>query len=254
HGKDGVVILCARVVDIDRPARGLLLDLVVPGEIRTDSFPVHSAVSGFEQALATVVERIGIVRRNHDGGGPLKTVLEIRCTLAIADFRLHGYVLQLPGALVESGDFPLVVARVNDGRLRRIRRDIARFATADVVPVRAIDGAVVAAAGNRDGAVVLLGTVYVVRRAVVSDDVVELRGRLVQLVRPGFTAIQADGHAAIVGYDHSPGIPGIDPHAVIVAVRNFDLVERTAGVARLVEIHVRHVDGVRVLRIGNHVH
>src|SRR3954452_4029648 len=98
-GKDGVVVLGARVIDVDGSSGRLLLALVVAREVRTDGIPMHSAVRGFEETLATVIERVGIVRRNHDRSGPLEAMLEVGCATAIAEFGLLGDAFGLSGAL-----------------------------------------------------------------------------------------------------------------------------------------------------------
>jgi len=85
-------------------------------------------------------------------------------------------------------------------------------------------------------------------------DVVELRGRLIILARPRIAAIQADGNAAVVRSDHALRVLRVDPQAVIVAMRNFHFIEAASAVGGLEELHVRHVDRVYILRIGDHVH
>ena len=45
---------------------------------------MHASIGGFEQALAGVVERVGIVRRNHDRRRPLETMLQRRGPAAVA--------------------------------------------------------------------------------------------------------------------------------------------------------------------------
>ena len=117
------------------------------------------------------------------------------------------------GAVVVARDVAAIGAGVNDIRVGGIGRDVAALATADVVPVGAIDGAVRAGAGDADGGVVLLGTVDVVGEATVGGDVVELRGWLRVLARPGDAAVDGDGGAAIVAVDDALGIGGIDPSA-----------------------------------------
>src|SRR5207244_8338127 len=145
---------------------------------------MQAAVGGLKQALAGVVKRVGVVRRNNDRRGPLKAMLEIGRTLTIADFRIDCDVLQLPGTFVKTSDLSLVIAGVDDVRLGRVRSNVASFSASDVVPVGAVDGGVVAAAGDRDGAVVLLGAVHVVGRPRVRDYMVELRRGLVKFVGP----------------------------------------------------------------------
>src|SRR3989442_1191199 len=163
-------------------------------------------------------------------------------------------VLGLAGALVETGNQALVVAGVNNVGVGRIGRDVARFPTAHRIPVGTIDGAVVAAAGDGDGAVVLLRPVDVVRSAGIGNDVIELRRGLIVLARPSFASIQTHSDATIVGNDHAGGIPGINPHAVVIAVWGPDLVEGAPAVGRFIEVHVGDINRVGILRVGDDVH
>ena len=93
----------------------------------------------------------------------MKAVLKICRALAIADFRVHGDVLQLAGAFVKPRDLSFIVPRKNDIRIGRIRRDVARFPSPYVVPVGAIDSALVAATRDCNRAVVLLCAINEVR-------------------------------------------------------------------------------------------
>ena len=83
---------------------------------------------------------------------------------------------------------------------------------------------------------------------------VELRGRLVVLAAPGLAAVHGDCDAAVVGGNHATRIQGVDPEAVVIAVRDFDFVEAAASVRRLVEINVHEIDRVRILWVGGDVH
>src|SRR5215469_61154 len=172
----------------------------------------------------------------------------------VAQVGLVGYVSELSISFVIARDQAGVVGRVHDIGFGRIGSDVARFPSPDRIPVRTIDETFVAPGGNGDGAVVLLRAVDVVGRAVVGNHVVELRRGLIILAAPGFAAVEGDGHAAIVGADHAPGISRINPETVIVAVRKLELVEGAAAVSRAVRIHVHHVDRVGILRVSDDVH
>src|SRR5258708_27164990 len=74
--KDRVVILGPGVVQRNLAARGLLLAPIVTREVRADRLPMHSAIGGPEQTLATVIESVGVVRRNHHWSGPLESMLD----------------------------------------------------------------------------------------------------------------------------------------------------------------------------------
>src|SRR5690348_6906932 len=149
--KNGVVILDAGVVLCERTAGGLLLAFVVAGEIAADGRPGHALVGGLKNSLAAVVESAGIVGRHHDGRGPLEAMLQVGVT------GTHGIegpgrnVLFLMIFLVEPGDQAVVGARIDNVGIPGIGNDEAGFAAADFVPIRAVDDAVIAAAGNRHG-------------------------------------------------------------------------------------------------------
>src|SRR5437899_12684014 len=128
-------------------------------------------------------------------------------------------VLGLAGPLVEAGNQALVVAGVHNVRVWRIGRNVTRLSAAYRVPIGTIDGTVVAAAGDGDGAIVLLRAIDVVRRTSISNDVIELCRRLIVIASTGAATIQAHGVAAIVGNDHATWILRVNPHAMIIAVR-----------------------------------
>ena len=213
-----------------------------------------SAIGGFKDALASVINRVRIVRGGHDGRRPLKPVIEWGRTPRVGEFGPHGNALDLVRAPVKARDVALIVAGIHNVRVGGIGGNVSRFPAADRVPFVAANRAFIAAAGNRHGGIILLRAVDVVRRPRVGDDVVELRGRLVVLACPGLAAIQADGNAPIVRGDHSFCILRIDPQAVIVAMRNFNFIEVAATIGGLEELHVGDVNSIRILRIGDYVH
>src|SRR2546429_3204559 len=106
-------------------------------------------------------------------------------------------------------DFGVYVLRV-----ARVGSDVASFAPADLIPVLRADDALVVAAGDGDGAVVLLCAVDAIRPVVVDGDVIELRCRLVVLRSPAPAAIDGNRRAAVVAIDQPPGIAGVDPQRV----------------------------------------
>src|SRR5215470_707825 len=122
--------------------------------------------------------------------------------------------------------------------LGRIGRDVTCLPSSDGIPIRTINESLIAAGGNGDGAVVLLSTVDVVGRAVVSNHVVELRGRLIILTAPGFSGIEGDCHTTIIGANHAAGISGIDPETVVVAVWKLELIKGAASIGGAIRIHV----------------
>ena len=60
------------------PPETFCLLFVVASQVGADRLPVHAAVGGLKQALPGVVERVGIVRRDHDRRRPLEAVLQVR--------------------------------------------------------------------------------------------------------------------------------------------------------------------------------
>ena len=99
--------------------------------------------------------------------------------------------------------------------------------------------------------VVLLGAVDAIGPGFINRDPVDLRGRLVALVRPALAAVEGDVGAAVIGVDHHLRVVRVDPQIVVVAVRRAQPdVEGLAAVDRLVEAGVERVDGVLVLRVG----
>src|SRR5690242_11925258 len=118
---------------------------------------------------------------------------------------------------------------VHDLRIFRRRRDPARLAATDVVPIARADAAFSRAARDAHGGVVLLRAVDVVRKIVVEGHAIELRRRLI-LFGPTAAAIQRDIRATVVTLDHAIGIVGRDPKIVVIAVRYGNAGERAAAV------------------------
>ena len=83
---------------------------------------------------------------------------------------------------------------------------------------------------------------------------IELRRGLIVLARPVLAAIQGNRDPAVVGRDHAPRISRINPQPVVVAVRNFDLVEQVTAVGGLEGLDVHDVHDVFVSRVGEDVH
>ena len=138
--------------------------------------------------------------------------------------------------------------------MQRIRRDIPILLNADRGPVAECNLAKVAAAGGSNAAALLLSTINPVRKLVVGDDVIELRGGLVIPGTPGLAAIHTDGRALIHGQRDNVGVLRIDPDGVIVvaAGRAFDGGKVLACVGRLVGRSVRNVNYIFVFRIDAH--
>jgi len=86
--KIGVVVLGTRIVQGDFTPGNILLGLVIARQVRTDCLPMRATVRGLEQAFARVIQRVGIVRRNQNGRGPLETVFQVAGSVSIGKLRL----------------------------------------------------------------------------------------------------------------------------------------------------------------------
>ncbi len=143
------------------------------------------------------------------------------------------------------------VAAVDDVGIERIGRDVVVLFGADGVPIAEGDGAIVAAAGDGDGAALLLSAVDPIGRLVIGDDVIELRGGLVVPTAPGAAVVDGDGGALIGGEEDDVGVQGIDPDGVVVVAAGgaFDGGEGLAGVVGAVGGGVGDVDDVLVFGV-----
>ena len=145
------------------------------------------------------------------------------------------------------------VGRVDDVGIGRLDGDLAALGQADGVAVLPGDDALDRAAGDADGAVVLLRAVDAVRRLVVGDDRVELGGGLVVYGAPGLAGVVGDARAAVVALDHAARVGRVDPEVVLVGVGHVDLLEGRAAVGRPERLGGKDVHGVWVHRVGEHV-
>src|SRR5947209_16602300 len=98
--------------------------------------------------------------------------------------RQHRDVCGLFGALIEARAY-IFSARIDNIRIRRIRRNVSTLTTADWEPVLPANDSLIVVALDGDGAVVLLRTIDKVRPTVIGNHVIELRGGLVILGGPG---------------------------------------------------------------------
>ena len=90
-------------------------------------------------------------------------------------------VLLLIAAPIEPSDRPAARPRINNVRVARIGLNVAALSAARVEPVLASDIAIVSAAEDADGRVVLLRSINFVEKIIVRRHVVELRRGLVIL-------------------------------------------------------------------------
>src|SRR4029077_3092805 len=90
-------------------------------------FPMHAAVGRLKQALAAVIEHVGIMRRDHEGRGPLEAVLEISSAFAIANFGMFRDIFELARTLIEARDLSFVIAGIDDVWGRRVGGNLTGF-------------------------------------------------------------------------------------------------------------------------------
>src|SRR5260370_27046379 len=138
--------------------------------------------------------------------------------------------------------------------MQRIGRNIAVFFYPDRRPVAKSNFAKVTAAGGADGAAFLLSAIDPVRKLVVGDDVVELRGRLVVPGTPGLSAIHADGRALVHSDGDDVWVFGINPDGVVVVASRcaFDSREVLARVGGAIGRSVGHIDDIFISWIDAH--
>src|ERR1700730_5356591 len=98
----------------------------------------------------------------------------------------------LPGSLVIAKHRTVPSAGVYVVWIRGIGHDVAKLKSPGRRPIAISDFAIIAAAGDGGGPAVLLRSVNVVRKMLISADVINLSGRLVVPRAPGFAAIHAD--------------------------------------------------------------
>ena len=145
-------------------------------------------------------------------------------------------------------------AREHRIRVLRVGEDRAPLPPVDRVPVVDGHGAVVAATSCADGAGVLLRAVDPVRRAVVSGDVVQLLGGLVEPRAPRAAAIERDDRTLVEPHEHALAVGRVDPQLlrIVAAGRALEAGERAPAVRGLVRRGGDRVHHVGVLRVDIH--
>ncbi len=255
EGEHRAVGLDAGVVAGDRAARPLLFRLVVARQVRADGGPGLAAVGGAEDDVGGVVDHLGIVRRDGDGGGPLEAVAHGLAAVARGIVRPGADGALLARAVVVAGDVAQILAGVDDGGIGRIGDHPAGLAAADAVP----EGIGQAAAGQRvarslAGADVLHRAGHPEGHPVVGRHMVELADRQ-RRSEPALAAVGRDVDAAVVARDHPPGVERVDPQVVVVAMiqtRGGEDLEGPAAVDAFEQRHVGHPDLLRIDRIHRH--
>ncbi len=133
--EDRAVELDPGVVAGDRPARPFLFALVVARQVGADGLPGLTAVRGSEEHVGGVVDRLGIVRRDHDGGGPLEAVAKVLRTVARSVVGVDPDVRSLTGSSVVTREVAEVLAGPDDLRVGGVGDHVAGLTPADAVPV-----------------------------------------------------------------------------------------------------------------------
>src|SRR5436305_12938437 len=124
--------------------------------------------------------------------------------------RQHRDVCGLLRALVKARAY-VFSTRIDNIRIRRIRRNVSTLSTADWEPVLPANDSLISVALDGDGAVVLLRAIDKVGPAVIGNHVIELRGGLVVLGCPGLAAIGGNGGTAVIAIDHALRIIRVNP-------------------------------------------
>ena len=187
-------------------------------------------ICGFEHHLRGRIEHIRIVWREGHRIRPGLAILIVLRAVPRVVLRPHRDVLLLLAVPIEPGDDASARAGIDNVGVARIGNDVTALSAARVIPVLPPDVAFIAAAGDADRRVVLLRAVEVIEKTIIGGHVIELRRGLGVLAAPGLAAIHGNGCAAVVAVDHPPGICGIDPQAVMVAMWRRQQLQALAGV------------------------
>src|SRR6266436_1611190 len=239
EGSDGGVFLDAVVPRQRVLVRGLpknlqLVAVHARGEVSAEPRPSVSAVRGFEEVVAAVINGGVLERGNGNWGIPLEPVVRV----AGLGLRLDGALL--PGAQVAAVDESILGLGVNNPRFDIIDGRIEAVAAVNHLPVF-IDDAVARErlAGAAPASVVLQTATDVIGLLVIEGDFVELSdGNGVEEI-PGLAGVVAPVNSAVRTGNHVVRIRGIDPHGVIIAVNAPNALGRESFSAILGVKHLR---------------
>src|SRR4029079_19316334 len=103
------------------------------GEVRADLLPGLTLVHRAPKMLRRRVEDARIFRREDDRIWPLPALGKHARRLTGEEPRVDLHVANLAVAAIVAGEERTLAAGVDDVRVARVRRDVARLATADVV-------------------------------------------------------------------------------------------------------------------------
>ena len=154
--------------------------------------------------------------------------------------------------MVISGQITTIAARVHDVGIPGINRNVAAFSTTHRIPIPFGNAKTGRAAGNTDGAIVLLGPVHAVRKLAVHGHMVELRGGIF-LIRPAFSTIITDVGTPIIGFNHALRVVGINPQVVVVPMGCGNGLKGFAAIGGFVKADIQHVHRFRRFGVSNDV-
>ena len=186
-----------------------------------------------------------VERREHRGLGAVGTIFRVTK-------RDRSDVLHLAGGPVKLRDFASAAA-INNVRVKGIGGDVAIFDHANGMPVAGGEGAIVAAAGNADGAALLLAAADAIGESWSYRDVINLSGGLVVPGTPGGSVVDGDECALIADEKNNVWVVGIDPEILIVVAAG-STTEAEPGFAAVGGLHgygTGAVDDIGILRIDS---
>src|ERR1700722_1405556 len=167
-----------------------------------------AAIGGFEKNVGGVIQSVFIDRRKNK---------RLRAFGAEFSGVLHDgrNFPDLPGDPIVSGDVGASRA-INNIWIHGIRNGISVLDGADRMPIAKSNFAIVASAGNADGAAILLSATHAIRESVIGNDVINLRGGLVIPGTPGASPICTDQRALIADQQNNFRMNGTDPDILVV--------------------------------------
>ena len=232
--------------------RSISLCRIAARQVRAHLAPARAAIGCLQHLLRAQVEHLWILRRKDQRRSPGETVVALRDFRAKIFRRRRRDGLRLAGAQVKTKSAAVRAAAINDVGVAGIGHDVSAFFRADGMPIAKGDGAVIAAAGNRRGAAILLRAVNAIRKLVIYRHMIELRRRLVVPGAPSGAAIHADGRALVAAEDHALRIFRIDPKRMVIIAprRAFDGYKSPAAINRAIKRDVRRIHHIRILGIN----
>ncbi|GBC90703.1 hypothetical protein HRbin14_01449 [bacterium HR14] len=236
-------------------ARVFLLFGVVGGEVGADDAPSGAKVSGFEHHLCAHIDRVGVMRRQHNRRVPVESVFEVFDGTAVATARLRADVFL--NARVHIGANNIATLRLADNPvgLFGVEHTVEAVAEADHAPVFVHDHAVLGA-GVADPAAVILQTAcdLVEGRLVADHHLIELPQRDVANHIPCGAPIHRERQPAVVTVPHPVGVGGVNPERMVVGMHaRGDLFTGAPAVDGHAQLGCQEVEPVLVFGVYAHV-